>query len=146
MVKEALMQQLEAGLIRRSTSEWASPLHVVIKPDGTIRLTVDYKILNAAIEFDAYPMPNTHKLLQEITQSKWFSKFDFLKAYHQIPVERKSIKYTAFICDKAVQIIAVHATTNEPNTYEAHRQTQQLDPDIQFIKNFWRTNMRSLKM
>ena len=99
MVKEALTQQLEAGLIRRSTSEWASPLHVVIKPDGTIRLTVDYKILNAAIEYDAYPMPNTHKLLQEITQSKWFSKFDFLKAYHQIPVERKSIKYTAFICE-----------------------------------------------
>jgi hypothetical protein len=70
MVKEALTQQLEAGLIRRSTSEWASPLHVVIKPDGTIRLTVDYKILNAAIEFDAYSMPNTQKLLQEITQSK----------------------------------------------------------------------------
>jgi len=42
MVRIALFEQLEAGLIRNSTSKWASPLHIVIKTDGSIRITVDY--------------------------------------------------------------------------------------------------------
>ena len=69
-VKLALNAQLEAGLIRRSRSEWAAPLHIVIKPDGSIRLTADYKALNAVIKFDPYPMPNTKDLFNKLAKSK----------------------------------------------------------------------------
>ena len=98
-VKKAIFEQVDAGLIRPSTSEWASPLHIVIKPDGTIRITIDYRLLNNVIEFDPYPMPATAELYRGLAESNWFSKFDFYKAYNQIPVKLECIKYTAFICE-----------------------------------------------
>jgi transposase InsO family protein len=98
-VRTAIFEQLNAGLIRHSKSEWASPLHIVMKQDGTIRITVDYKRLNNVIEFDPYPMPNASQMYEELADSSWFSKFDFYKAYHQIPVAPVCIKYTAFICE-----------------------------------------------
>ena len=87
-VKQALNAQLSAGLIRYSKSEWAAPLHIVMKPDGSIRLTVDYKALNNVIKFDPYPMPNTKDLFNKLAKSRFFSKLDFLKAYHQIPTRK----------------------------------------------------------
>jgi hypothetical protein len=42
-VRQTLREQEDAGLIRRSNSEWTSPLREVHKPDGQIRITVDYK-------------------------------------------------------------------------------------------------------
>ena len=98
-VKEALNEQIDAGLIRKSRSEWAAPLHVVHKPDGSVRLTVDFKGLNEVIKFDPYPMPNSKDLFSKLTQSKYFSKLDFIKAYHQFPTAKESIKYTSFICE-----------------------------------------------
>ena len=98
-VRTALFEQVAAGLIRPSTSEWASPLHIVIKSDGTIRITVDYRLVNNIIEFDPYPMPATRELYSELAEGNWFSTFDFYKAYNQIPTAEDSIKYTAFICE-----------------------------------------------
>ncbi len=98
-VGSAIFEQLEAGLIRHSRSEWASPLHIVMKPDNTIRITVDYKRLKNVIEFDPYPMPDASEMYKELADSNWFSKFDFFKAYHQIPVSPDCIKFTAFICE-----------------------------------------------
>ena len=98
-VMGAIKAQLNAGIIRPSKSEWASPLHIVHKPSGGIRLTVDYSSLNTVIQFDPYPMPATKTIFMELTKSRWFSKFDFLKAYHQYPTAKDSIKYTAFVCE-----------------------------------------------
>lgn len=98
-VKEALNEQIDAGLIRKSRSEWAAPLHVVHKPDGSERLTVDFKGLNEVIKFDPYPMPNSKDLFSKLTQCKYFSKLDFIKAYHQFLTAKESIKYSSFICE-----------------------------------------------
>ena len=98
-VQEALNEQLEAGLIKPSKSEWAAPLHIVHKTNGDIRMTVDYKALNDVIAFDPYPMPNAKDLFNKLAKSRYFSKFDFVKAYHQISTSKESIKYTSFVCE-----------------------------------------------
>ena len=38
---------LEHGIIEHSSSNWASPIVVVMKEDKTVRLCVDYRKLNA---------------------------------------------------------------------------------------------------
>ena len=98
-VKTALDQQLEAGLIRRSTSRWCFPLKAVEKEDGTIRITVDYQKLNELIMDENYPMASVADLYCALQEADTFSRIDLTSAYHQLPVHEDSIEYTAFTCE-----------------------------------------------
>ena len=100
-VKQVIKDQEAAGIIRKSKSEWTSALRVVHKADGDIRLTVDYKPLNKIIKSDN-SLPNIAEMYKKLAKSKYFSKIDLKAAYHQIPVEENSIKYTAFVCEFGV--------------------------------------------
>jgi hypothetical protein len=97
-VQKAIEEQLNAGIIRKSKSEWSSALRVVHKPDGSVRITVDYKPLNKIIVGDEYPLPHISELYKRLSESDVFSKIDLKAAYHQIPMDPDSIKYTAFTC------------------------------------------------
>ena len=58
------------GIIRPSTSEWASPIVIVPKKDGTIPLCVDYRKLKRLSRFDAYPMARVDEMIDHIGQGK----------------------------------------------------------------------------
>ena len=62
-------------------------------------MCVDYRPLNLATRQDSFPLPNIRELLDKLHGSKWFSSFDVLRGYHNIPVEPSSIPKTAFIAD-----------------------------------------------
>ena len=83
------------GIIRRSNSPWASPLHMVPKKNGDWRPCVDYRRLNAAMTHDSYP------LLQDFTSRLHnctvFSTIVLIKGYHQIPMHKDDIQKTAII-------------------------------------------------
>jgi hypothetical protein len=98
-VEEAIREQLEAGIIRPSRSPWAAALRVVHKPDTTIRITIDYKPLNKVIVADKYPLPAISDLYTKLAAARYFSKIDMKAAYHQVPVDERSIPLTAFICE-----------------------------------------------
>jgi hypothetical protein len=91
-------EQMEAdGIIRRSSSCWASPLHMVRKPDGSWRLCGDYRRLNLVTRPDRYPVPNMTDLAAQLHGCKVFSKLDLKKGYYQIPVRLEDVQKTAVI-------------------------------------------------
>jgi len=95
---KAEFDQLERdGIIRRSDSPWSSPLHMVMKPDGTWRPCGDYRRLNLVTIPDAYPLPNMLDFAQRMAGCKIFSKIDLRKGYHQIPMHQADIPKTAII-------------------------------------------------
>ena len=98
-VKDELDRQLKAGIIRKCRSEWSSALRIVDKKDNTIKITVDYKPLNKVIKRDSYQLPSIRDLFNKLSELDVFTRMDIKSAYHQIPVEESSIKYTAFICE-----------------------------------------------
>ncbi|GFN80964.1 polyprotein [Plakobranchus ocellatus] len=87
---------LESGIISKSTSPYASPITVVMKKDGAIRLCLDFRKLNKITIFDAEPIPTLDELLGKMKGAKFFTKCDLTKGYWQIPMDEDSKAYTAF--------------------------------------------------
>lgn len=87
---------LASGIIEPSNSEWCSPVVIVCKKDDSLRISIDFRKLNAVSEFDAYPMPRVDELLERIGKVKFITTLDLCKGYWQVTLEPSRRQYTAF--------------------------------------------------
>ena len=87
---------LAGGIIEPSSSEWASPILIVNKKDGSLRLCVDYRKLNSVSQSDMYPMPRIYELIDGLSQAKFISMFDLTRGLWQVPVSERDRFKTAF--------------------------------------------------
>ena len=95
-VRQELEEMQQQGVIEPATSEWAAPIVIVRKKDGSIRLCVDYRRLNTITRSDAYPMPRIDDLIDQIGQAQYLSTLDLTKGYWQVPVAEEDQAKTAF--------------------------------------------------
>ena len=87
---------LAKGIITDSCSNYASPIVIVYKKSGDIRLCVDFRRLNEKVVKDAFPIPRIDESLEALRGSTLFSTLDLASAYHQIEVEPSDRCKTAF--------------------------------------------------
>ena len=98
--EENVIKQMEAqGIIRKSTSPWASPICLVRKKSGKIRPCVDYQRLNEITKKDAFPLPRISDCLDAVAGAKFLSSFDLTSGFHQVPIKSSDVPKTAF-CTK----------------------------------------------
>ncbi|MGH0176852.1 UNVERIFIED_CONTAM: hypothetical protein FKN15_073716 [Acipenser sinensis] len=95
-VKAHIKQLLESQVIRESSSPYASPIVLVQKKDGSLRMCVDYRQLNARTRKDAYPLPRIEESLDALSGARWFSTLDLASGYNQVPVAEPDRHKTAF--------------------------------------------------
>ncbi|WVZ88594.1 hypothetical protein U9M48_035095 [Paspalum notatum var. saurae] len=88
---------LEKGFIRKSTLPWASPVLLIEKKDGTLRMCVDYRGLNVITLKNKYPLPRIEDLFDQLKGVCVFSKIDLRCGYHQLRIRHSDIPKTAFI-------------------------------------------------
>ena len=97
VAREEFLKMESLGIVRRSDSPWASPLHVVPKADGSWRPCGDYRRLNAVTEDDRYPLPHLQDFNARLAGMQVFSVIDLVKGFHQIPMSPPDIPKTAII-------------------------------------------------
>lgn len=75
---------------------WVNPVVVVPKSNNDIRLCVDMRRANEAIQRERHPIPTVEEITQDLSGSKIFSKLDLKWGYHQIVLTQDSRGITTF--------------------------------------------------
>ena len=99
------LDELEAkDIIERvdGPTTWVSPVVIVPKPNGDIRLCLDMRQANSAVKRVRHPIPTVDEVLQEMNESKVFSKLDISMAYHQLELSEDSRDITTFTTHKGL--------------------------------------------
>lgn len=96
---EAKIKELEElHIIERveGPTSFVSPIVVVPKPNGDIRLCVDMRQTKTAVERERFPMPTIEETLVDINGAKVFSKLNLKWGFHQLELEEASRPVTTF--------------------------------------------------
>lgn len=96
-VDRQLEKWIEEGIAVPSNSEYASPIVLVGKKDGTKRICVDYRKLNQNLVKDRYPLPLIEDQLDRLRDAQVFTTLDLKNGFFHVPLHPDSTKYTSFV-------------------------------------------------
>ena len=96
-VKEKIAELEKKGIIQKVTdpTDWISSMVIVSKP-GKIRICLDPRDLNKAIQRPKYQMPTLEEILPKLSKAKVFTTLDAKYGFYQIGLDEESSKKTTF--------------------------------------------------
>ncbi len=83
---------------------WLSPMVIVPKKNGKLRICIDFIKLNAITKKDPYPLPFTVEMLNTVVGYEAYSFLNGYLGYHQISIVQEDRYTTAFVIDWGVFI------------------------------------------
>jgi hypothetical protein len=83
-----IAELLENKIIRKSTSPYASPIVLIPKPDGTLRLCVDYRKLNNITVKEKFPLPFIEDQIDKLVNFKYFTLLDLFSLWPLTQLQR----------------------------------------------------------
>ena len=96
-IREKIKNMMDTGIVKESSSPYASPLVVIKKKDGSVRMCVDSRKLNLVTIADLAPMTTAEDLFGKVGKCQYYSTIDLSKGYWQIPVAEEDMHKTAFV-------------------------------------------------
>jgi len=100
-VNRQVQEMADANIIEPSDSPWLSPLLLVSKKDGSKRLCVDYRSVNALTKLTSYPLPTLEEIFDTLSEERpvlWTS-IDLRSGYWQTKLDPETADRTAFQTD-----------------------------------------------
>ena len=96
LIADMLQDMEDRQFIETSTSAWLSPIILVNKPDGSKRMSLDYRHVNKHLATDIYPLPRLEELVDQAAGHQFYATLDMREAYFQILLEENSRDLTVF--------------------------------------------------
>ncbi|GFX45285.1 retrovirus-related Pol polyprotein from transposon 17.6 [Trichonephila clavipes] len=96
-VNKRIEEWLNEGIIRPSSAEYASPIVMVKKKDGSSRMCIDYRKLNEKLVKDKFPLIIIEDVLDTLQEAKVYSTLDLRNGFFHVDVDEDCRKYTSFI-------------------------------------------------
>lgn len=123
--KDHIRKLLDNGIIQESHSPYAAPIVLVRKKDGSLRLCVDYRRLNAKTVRDQFPLPRIEESIDAIGNAKWFSTMDLASGFNQVAMDEEDRHKTAFTTPFGIFEYnrMPMGMTNSPATFQRLMQT-----------------------
>ena len=125
--RQYLEQEVEKLLAIGAISEadpgacpYASRTVITPKKDGSMRMCVDYRDLNAQTEKDSFPLPRIDQVWPTLSRARYFASLDLLMGYHQVEVDPKDRAKTAFLTHRGLYVYNVmpFGLCNAPATFQ----------------------------
>lgn len=102
IVDDKIDELFRKGIIEKvKSSKWISPL-VIVPKQNDIRVCVDMRRANEAVERENHPLPTMEDFLPELRTAKYFTKLDVKQAFHQVEIAPSSRDITTFITKKGL--------------------------------------------
>lgn len=95
-LKDYIKENLRKGFIRKSNSPAGTPVLFVKKHDGSLRLCVDYRKINAITIRNNYPIPKINYLIESFQEAIIFTRLDLCSAYNLVRIREDYEYLTAF--------------------------------------------------
>ena len=120
-IDEEIDQLKEVGFIYEiEHTTWVSPLVVVTKKNGKLRVCINLKKVNAATIRDHYPLPIIDHVIERVARTKVYSFLDGFSRYNQISIDPRDQHKTAFASERVTFAPRVmpFGFTNAPATFQ----------------------------
>ena len=92
MIKDDVIELHPEG----EPAHWVSCPVIVPKPDSSLRITLDARNVNKAVQSNNHPIPRYEDIKSKLGGKRFFSKLDFKSAFWQLELDPESRKYTVF--------------------------------------------------
>jgi hypothetical protein len=76
---------------------WLSPIVVMPKKNGKLKICVDFRKLNATTKKDPYLLPFTNEVIHSVARHEVYTFLDGFSRYHQISITLEDQYKTTFV-------------------------------------------------
>lgn len=121
IVKNYTDEMLGKGFIKKSSSQYATPVLIVKKPERGLRVCVNYRVLNALTIKNRNAPPLIKETLARLCSAKIYSKFDIIATFNEVRMREGDEHKTAFLTRYGLfeYVVMPFGLCNAPGTFQA---------------------------